>query len=89
MELLLGSALVHIDVFRGEEALGSVAGAPQMYLPRGTTRVFFSGLLVDGTVLEEGRYSLRVRALRIFGDEAREGDWDVVRTVEFSFRYAS
>ncbi|KAF1980224.1 subtilisin-like serine protease-like protein [Bimuria novae-zelandiae CBS 107.79] len=89
MELLVGSALVHIDVLRGEEDLGSLAGSPQVYLPRGYARVFFNGLLADGTVLEEGSYSLRVRALRIFGDEAMQEDWDVVKTVEFSFKYAS
>jgi hypothetical protein len=89
MELLIGSALVHIDVFRGEEELGSLAGSPQIYLPRDSTRVFFNGLLADGTVLEEGSYSLRVKALRIFGDEGKDEDWDVVKTVEFSFKYAS
>lgn len=89
MELVVGSAKVHIDVFKGEEELGSVAGSPQIYLPRGTSRVFFSGLLANGTVLDEGSYSLRVKALRVFGDENKDEDWDVVKTVQFSFKYAS
>ncbi|KAL5389691.1 hypothetical protein DPSP01_002186 [Paraphaeosphaeria sporulosa] len=89
MELLIGSALVHIDVFRGKEELGSLAGSPQVYLPRGASRIFFNGLLANGTVLEEGSYSLRVKALRIFGDEDKEEDWDIVKTVEFGFKYAS
>ncbi|KAJ4344850.1 uncharacterized protein N0V89_012594 [Didymosphaeria variabile] len=89
MTLLVGSALVHIDVLRGEEEMGSLAGSPQVYLPRGDSRVFISGLLADGTVLEEGSYSLRVKALRIFGDEEKDEDWDVVKTVEFGIKYAS
>lgn len=89
MELLVGSALVHIDVFRGEEELGSLAGSPQVYLPKGYSRVFISGLMADGTVLEEGSYHLRVKALRIFGDEAKAEDWDVMNTVEFGIKYSS
>jgi hypothetical protein len=58
-----------------------------MYLARGEVRAWMNGLLADGRVLEEGSYSLRVKALRIFGDEDREGDWDVVRTAEFGIKY--
>ncbi|KAJ4301343.1 hypothetical protein N0V90_003435 [Kalmusia sp. IMI 367209] len=89
MELLVGSAVVHVDVFQGEKKVGAMAGSPQMYLPRGQSRVYFSGLLADGTVLDEGKYKLRVSALRVFGDEEQEGDWDIVETVDFSFKYAS
>jgi hypothetical protein len=34
-----------------------------------------------------GRHSLRVMALRVFGDEERKEDWDFVRTVEFNLAY--
>lgn len=89
MELLVGSRLVQVDVLQGEREVGNLAGSPLVYLPRGPTRVFFNGLLANGTVLEEGSYSLRAKALRIFGDEAKEEDWDVATTVDFSFKYAS
>ena len=89
MELLVGSSLVHIDVLRDGKEIGVMAGSPQLYLPRGENRVWFSGLLADGTVLEEGSYSFRVKALRIFGDETKEEDWDVTETVTFSFKYSS
>jgi hypothetical protein len=87
MLLTIGSAQVHVDVLRGNEVLGALAGSPLMYLPKGESRLYFSGLMADGKVLEEGVYRLRVRALRIFGDETKEEDWDVVDTVEFGFTY--
>ena len=87
MQLLVGSAQVRIDVLRGDKVVGALAGSPQVYLPRGESRVFFSGLMADGKVLEEGSYRLRVSALRIFGDEDKEEDWDVVETVDFGFTY--
>jgi hypothetical protein len=37
--------------------------------------------------VDEGQYSLRIKALRIFGDEEKEEDWDVYDTVTFSFTY--
>lgn len=89
MELIVGSSQVHVDVLQGGKALGALAGSPLLYLPRGESRIFFNGLLADGTVLEEGTYSLRVKALRIFGDEAKESDWDVMETVAFNVGYES
>lgn len=92
MELLVGSALVHIDVLQGDQQelrVGSIAGSPQTYVPRGGFRIFFSGLLADGSVLEEGSYSLKVKALRIFGNASKEEEWDVVKTVAFSLKYES
>lgn len=87
MLLTIGSAQVHVDVLRGNEVLGALAGSPLMYLPKGESRLYFSGLMADGKVLQEGVYRLRMRALRIFGDETKEEDWDVVDTVEFGFTY--
>ncbi|KAF2177139.1 subtilisin-like protein [Zopfia rhizophila CBS 207.26] len=83
----VGTRVLRVDVLHGEEVLGSLAGWPQIHVTRGEVRAWFNGLLVDGTVVDEGWYSFRIMALRIFGNEEREGDWDVVRTVEFSFTY--
>jgi subtilisin family serine protease len=84
---IVGTRMLLAEVLRGDEELGALAGWPQMYLARGEVRAWMNGLLADGRVLEEGSYSLRVKALRIFGDEDREGDWDVVRTAEFGIKY--
>ena len=89
MELIVGSSQVHVEVLQGGKELGALAGSPLMYLPRGESRIYFNGLLADGTVLEEGTYSLRAKALRIFGDGAKEEDWDVNETVAFNVKYAS
>jgi hypothetical protein len=53
----------------------------------GEMRAWFHGLLADGNVVGEGSVVLRVKALRVFGDEDVEADWDVVKTVEFGLKY--
>lgn len=86
----VGTASLHVNVLSGSgkgEVLGALAGWPLLYLPRGGQRAYVKGLLADGTVLEEGVYSLKVSALRIFGNESRDDDWDVVTTVPFSLKY--
>jgi hypothetical protein len=89
MSLTVGTRALRVDVLRGEEVVGSLAGWPQMHMARGTVRAWFNGLLDDGTVVREGLYKFRVTALRIFGDEEREDDWDVTETVEFNFTYTA
>jgi hypothetical protein len=89
MSLTVGTRALRVDVLRGEEVVGSLAGWPQMHMARGTVRAWFNGLLDDGTVVQEGLYKLRVTALRIFGDEEREDDWDVTETVDFNFTYTA
>ncbi|KAI2487821.1 peptidase [Pyrenophora tritici-repentis] len=84
---IVGMSLVHIDVLQGNVVLGELAGWPRMHLGRDEARGWFNGLLADGTVLDAGVYKMRVRALRIFGDEKRKEDWDVIETVEFGIKY--
>ncbi|KAK7413477.1 hypothetical protein QQX98_007625 [Neonectria punicea] len=86
----VGSSALHVDVLSESgkgEVLGALAGWPLLYVPRGTQRAYVKGLLADGTVLEEGAYALKVSALRVFGNESRDDDWDVVTTVPFSLKY--
>jgi hypothetical protein len=83
----VGTRLLRVDVLSGDKVLGSLAGWPQVYRPTNEVRAWFKGLLADGTVVEEGQYSFKIMALRIFGDEERAEDWDVVRTVAFRFTY--
>lgn len=88
----VGTAALHVDVLRGGakgDVLGALAGWPLLYLPRSEQRAYMKGLLANGTVLDEGVYSLRVSALRVFGDKAAKGDWDVVTTVPFHLKYES
>ncbi|PFH57331.1 hypothetical protein XA68_15217 [Ophiocordyceps unilateralis] len=64
---------------------------PGMPVLRLTGRNDFSygwnGTLADGSMAPEGLYHFRVSALRIFGDAANEGDWDLVRTSMFKMQY--
>jgi hypothetical protein len=83
----VGTRIVRVDVLSGENVVGSLAGWPQVYGARMEMRAWFNGLLADGTVVKKGQYSFKIMALRIFGDEERTEDWDVVRTVAFSFTY--
>lgn len=88
----IGTAALHVDVLRGGtkgDVLGALAGWPLLYLPRSDQRAYVKGLLANGTVLDEGVYSLRVSALRVFGDKADKDDWDVVTTVPFNLKYES
>ncbi|KAK8057880.1 hypothetical protein PG996_011817 [Apiospora saccharicola] len=73
----------------GISSLGPLAGWPMRYLAAANQRAYFVGLLADGTVLPAGSYKMVASALRIFGDEAAVGDWDVVETVPFSVRYSN
>ncbi|KAF4995752.1 hypothetical protein FDECE_12701 [Fusarium decemcellulare] len=85
----IGTAALHVDVLRADgkkEVLGALAGWPLLYVSRLSQRAYVKGLLADGTVMEEGVYSLRVKALRVFGDESAEDDWDVVTTVPFRLK---
>lgn len=88
MEAVLGARVLHVDVLKGEKVLGSLAGWPRSNLGRGNIRAWFNGLLADGTVLDEGTYRVRIKAIRVFGDEKKDEDWDVATSVEFNVRYS-
>lgn len=45
---------------------------------------FWDGLLNDGTKVPDGRYHVRVRALRLFGDEKKDSDWQTLTSVAFN-----
>jgi hypothetical protein len=85
----IGSPLLRVEVLQGDKVLGALAGFPQTYVARTEVRAYFNGLMADGTVLDEGSYRMRVMALRIFGDEERGEDWDVVESAGFAVKYAA
>ncbi|PHH80297.1 hypothetical protein CDD80_2138 [Ophiocordyceps camponoti-rufipedis] len=51
------------------------------------THFTWNGLLDNGGYAPEGDYAIVVRALRIFGDAAREEDWDESRSPSFTISY--
>jgi subtilisin family serine protease len=83
----VGSRMLRVEVLQGDRVLGALAGFPQTYIARREVRAYFNGLMADGTVLDEGSYRLRVMALRVFGDEKRAEDWDVVESATFGVKY--
>ncbi|KAK0619052.1 peptidase S8/S53 domain-containing protein [Immersiella caudata] len=97
----LGSAHLRMDIVplevEGElnttEVLGiKIAGSAERYplrwYPgRGATEDPFTGMLSDGRVVPEGRYRFVTRALKIFGDEEKLEDWDVMWLPAFWLRY--
>ncbi|KAH9882689.1 hypothetical protein J1614_000925 [Plenodomus biglobosus] len=85
----VGTTMLRVEVLQGNRTLGALAGFPQTYLPRQEMRAFFKGLLADGRVLDEGSYRMRAMALRIFGNEERKEDWDVVESTTFGIKYAA
>lgn len=85
----VGSPLLRVEVLQGDKVLGALAGFPQMFIARIEVRAYFNGFMADGTVLEEGIYSMRVSALRIFGNEERKEDWDVITSAAFAVKYLS
>ncbi|KAK8079946.1 subtilisin-like serine protease [Apiospora hydei] len=100
LQPVLGTRALYVDVVSddnrdsnakktptGRPCLGALAGYPQTYVSKSEQRAFFQGMLADGTVLPAGTYRVVASALRVFGDEAREEDWDVVETVPFVVSY--
>ncbi|KAH5463519.1 hypothetical protein HBI31_213750 [Parastagonospora nodorum] len=86
---IVGTRILRADVLRGDEELGALAGWPPTFVARFERRAWINGLLSNGKVMEEGTYRLRVQALRIFGDESKKEDWDVVETVPFGIKYTA
>ncbi|PSN73974.1 subtilisin-like protein [Corynespora cassiicola Philippines] len=70
-----------------ERKVGGVAGFPMRWWSRGVQTDGITGAGGDA-VVPEGAYTFLCKGLRVFGVEAVEGDWDVVRSVDFWLRYA-
>ncbi|KAJ5554369.1 hypothetical protein N7513_004328 [Penicillium frequentans] len=87
----MGTSLLDIDVKASNGTiLESTPGYPKNFLSRsatGATEVPWSGELADGTYVAKGVYSLRVRALKIFGNPKNDADYDVVETPRFRVQY--
>jgi subtilisin family serine protease len=98
VSLALGSPLIRADVVPqgnqnattvlGARTLGNTFGFPTLYKARGGFRTQWDGTLEDGRYAPAGTYTLLIRALKIFGDAAREEDYETQETVSFSIRFA-
>ena len=69
------------------KSIGSPAGFPALWNPRGLGTYLWDGQLADGNYAAPGKYRLVVWALRIFGDENNEDDWDLSISPRFRIEY--
>lgn len=74
--------------FMGQKTIGMPNGFPSFWKSRAPEDYMFTGKLADGNYAPPGKYKIIVRALRIFGDEKNEHDWDVAESPSFRFKYA-
>jgi hypothetical protein len=102
--LVMSSALVRFDVLgsgnqtevAGVNILGSVPGFPQYWLPRNdlTTsasyyKAIWNGTLSTGVQLPAGNYMFLYRALKIFGDQNNNDDYESWPSPVFGIEYAT
>ncbi|OAQ62482.1 subtilisin [Pochonia chlamydosporia 170] len=73
--------------YRGVKTIGQPSGFPALWQSRGLNGFDFTGRLDSGYYAPPGRYKVIFRALRIFGNETKEEDWDVVTTPAFFIKY--
>lgn len=91
LRLSMGTRLLKAEVQSNNgTTLGSIASYPKEFQSRAATgpkQISWQGQLDDGSYVPAGIYSLRVRALKIFGNEHKDSDYDVVDTPKFRVRY--
>jgi hypothetical protein len=100
--LVMNSALLRLDVLgsgnqtevAGVNILGSVPGFPQYWRPRNDLTSFYSyysaiwnGALSTGVQLPAGNYMFLYRALKIFGDQNNNNDYENWTSPVFGIEY--
>ncbi|KAM5351133.1 hypothetical protein ACJ41O_003856 [Fusarium nematophilum] len=94
--LALGSAKLHADIIPlAKNATGTAVGKsigepvdfPMLWNAMGANTLPWTGELADGSFAPAGQYIVRYKALRIFGDEKRNEDWDFALSPAFSISY--
>ncbi|KAF4583218.1 subtilisin-like serine protease PR1C [Ophiocordyceps camponoti-floridani] len=95
---LIRAYLVPVVCGRTGKSIGQLHGFPVPFFPSKVgdqvelhpkTHFTWDGLLENGSHAPEGDYAIVVRALRIFGDAARDEDWDESRSPAFTISYAA
>ncbi|KAK2033515.1 subtilase [Colletotrichum zoysiae] len=102
VNMVLGSALVRADLVplnvssavKTEEVLGTKTvgqpiSFPYTYISRGLAVQNWDGQLANDSYVAPGTYKLSVKALRIFGDPSKVGEYDVLETQPFSLVYGA
>jgi hypothetical protein len=102
--LVMGSALVRLDVLGsgnqtevvGVNILGSVPGFPMYWIPRDDLtslgnyeNAIWNGTLSTGVQLPAGNYMFLYRALKIFGDQNNNDDYENWTSPVFGIEYAT
>lgn len=99
--LALGSRKIRADIvpmttcppknltteFWGVKTIGQPFGFPALWSTRGQSNFPWDGRLDSGNYAPPGKYKFVVRALRIFGDEKKKGDWDVSTSPALFIKY--
>lgn len=75
--------------WQGYRSLGQIPDYPLKYATTVGYTHNFNGALADKSVIPEGTYKFVISAVRIFGDEKEDEDWDVAETVPFILKYLS
>ncbi|KAK7425744.1 hypothetical protein QQZ08_007719 [Neonectria magnoliae] len=89
----LGSAKLHGEIVpvsasnSSSESIGEPLGFPMLWNAMGVNALSWTGELAGGGFAPAGQYKIQYRALRIFGDEKEEGDWDESESPAFSITY--
>ncbi|KXJ87151.1 peptidase S8/S53 domain-containing protein, partial [Microdochium bolleyi] len=71
----------------GYQTVGQVEAYPRFQVTRSSFRATFTGRLSGGKTVPAGQYFFVLSALRLFGDEAIEEDWDKVVLDSFIIEY--
>ncbi|KAJ1325323.1 minor extracellular serine protease Vpr [Microdochium nivale] len=71
----------------GYQTIGQVEAFPLVRVTRSSFRATFTGRLAGGQIAPAGRYFFVLSALRLFGNETKEEDWDKVVLDSFYFEY--
>ncbi|PHH92819.1 hypothetical protein CDD83_4728 [Cordyceps sp. RAO-2017] len=98
--LALGSRLLRADIVPlttcppnmttqvwGLKTIGQPFSFPSKWNTRGPSPFPWDGRLDSGNYAPPGKYMFVVRALRIFGDETKKGDWDVAESKAIRIKY--
>ncbi|KAK8090464.1 hypothetical protein PG997_005425 [Apiospora hydei] len=95
--LAFGTSLVHIEAIKVDSGnvtlsnsttkIGDILGSPRLWLNRHFSLAPWNGQLADGSYAPKGRYRFAVRALRVFGNQKNETDYDVAFTQDFNIQY--
>lgn len=100
VKLNLGTVVIRADVIAlspnytgsttnilGYKSAGSIYGYPLTYQSRSALTPSWNGMLADGSVVPEGRYSLAVSVLKLFGDPHSPEDYTRLSPVAFYLEY--